>query len=342
MKHKGKPAILTDAKMNLSTKFNMPSIFYRYLYLCIILSVSVNGQAQNWAPDGAVWTYTQTFVFSSRIDTLVIRTTGDTLIQDKNCKILKRSFGTCDLRPTKEYMYADNGKVFFYDESRTEFQKLYDFNAEAGQSYTIYLDFPDNLTSFDSITVTIDSVRSILINGVLLKKQFVSYLSSDWHWVVGNQGITIEGIGDTWSMFPWFYGACDANWAGPLRCYYDNVIGLVDFETAPSCDYVALGIEDSEATGYFKVYPNPANEFVVFEIDPSIGTRYVVSLPPNQSLPETSQTITITDIAARPVAFIPLTADKTVWQTDGITPGVYLYRLQTLEGTGSGRLLITP
>lgn len=289
-------------------------------------------ETSQWAPDGSVWTYTQTFVFSSRIDTLVIRTVGDTVIQDKECKILQRSAGTCDLRPWKEYMYSDSGKVFFYDGLRDEFQKLYDFNAEEGQSWSIYLTLNGSYASPDTITVTIDSVRSILINDVLLKKQFVSYTSSNFFWVVSSQGVIIEGFGYTWSMFPWYYGGCDANWAGPLRCYYDNLLGLVDFETAPTCDYVSLGIEDSGSTGFLKVYPNPANKSVVFEV--AIGTL------PIMSLPENPQTISITNIYGREIDQIPLTGDKTVWDTREVAMGVYFYRIENSNTFVSGKLII--
>ena len=74
------------------------------------------------------------------------------------------------------------------------------------------------------------------------------------------------------------------------------------------------------------VYPSPAIDYVIFETVSNIQ----------------GAVITITDIIGRPVATFPLTDDKTVWQTNGKRPGLYLYRLQTKEGSASGKLLIAP
>jgi hypothetical protein len=75
-----------------------------------------------------------------------------------------------------------------------------------------------------------------------------------------------------------------------------------------------------------KVYPNPAGDFVIFELQNT----------------NVQGAINITDITGRPVATLPLTGEKTVWQTEGMKPGVYLYRLQTPEGSVSGKLMIKP
>lgn len=75
-----------------------------------------------------------------------------------------------------------------------------------------------------------------------------------------------------------------------------------------------------------EVYPNPAKDYVLFELE--------------KTLP--SGTITISDITGRLVSTIALTDEKTVWQTAGVLPGVYLYRLQTPEGASSGKLLLVP
>jgi hypothetical protein len=75
-----------------------------------------------------------------------------------------------------------------------------------------------------------------------------------------------------------------------------------------------------------RVYPNPAGNYVVFELVRK----------------ETVGTVTITEITGRPVTNFPLSGEKTVWETKGIKPGVYLYRLQTHEWSSSGKLMIKP
>ncbi len=86
----------------------------------------------------------------------------------------------------------------------------------------------------------------------------------------------------------------------------------------------SLGIEERDINQQVKVYPNPAAESVVFELQK----------------PMHSAIITVTDITGRHVATIPLTAEKTTWQTAGLPSGVYLYRIEGATAVASGRLVI--
>jgi len=234
------------------------------LIALIMLFALIKGNSQKeWAHGGAKWTYTQTFFFSPRIDTLTIRAIGDTLIQGHNCKILKRSFANCDGRPLKEYMYSDNGKVYFYDHSRASFQMLYNFNAAVADSFVIYpAEFPAN----DSIVTIVDSVSTITINSIDLKKLYVHHSSSAIFWTPASSRVIIENIGDTYSMFPWIYGACDASWGGPLRCYDDTIIGFHNFETALSCDYTTTGINENDYSRNLSISPNPAGKLTTIRL----------------------------------------------------------------------------
>jgi hypothetical protein len=78
------------------------------------------------------------------------------------------------------------------------------------------------------------------------------------------------------------------------------------------------------AVNAVKVYPNPANEYVLFELQKPLHTG----------------TITITDITGRPISSFPITGEKTVWQTEGVKPGVYLYKLESNGKIGDGKILI--
>ncbi len=192
--------------------------------------------SQEWAPVGAKWIFTYKFYMSASIDTLVIRSIGDTVIQTHKCKILIKNHTTCDTRSGKEYMYSDSGKVFFYDVSRSDFQMLYNFNAKVGDTIII---FPGANPNNEYIATIIDSVKHIDINSFERKKIYVHYSYPETNWYITFfQDEIIENIGSLWYMFPWVYGACDASWGGPLRCYEDSTIGTYDFQTAPSCDYV--------------------------------------------------------------------------------------------------------
>lgn len=84
-----------------------------------------------------------------------------------------------------------------------------------------------------------------------------------------------------------------------------------------------LGINEAKET-YARVYPNPAGNYVIFEL----------------KTPVSDGRITITDLTGRPVANFPLTGEKTVWQTGGLTSGVYLYRIEGATAVSSGKLVI--
>src|SRR5512137_1956410 len=86
--------------------------------------------AQEWAPIGALWHYTEKFSVWNppiEIDYIKIESIKDTIIADKVCKKLtKRHNLCCTDRPDVEFMYSENNQVFFYDTHFNSFQLLYD------------------------------------------------------------------------------------------------------------------------------------------------------------------------------------------------------------------------
>ena len=245
-----------------------------FLIIIINLLFSKVSFTQNeWAPIGAKWTYTQTFYMSTSIDTFTIMSVGDTIIQSHQCKILIKSDEICDCRPLREFMYSDSGKVFFYDNSRNSFQMLYNFNANIGDSIVIY---PANFPTNDSIVSIVDSIKTIIINASTLKKLFVHYNFSSGFWPPVGNGVIIENIGDTYFLFPWTYGACDASWAGPLRCYEDTVIGPYNFDTAPSCDYTTVEINEFDDIFRISVFPNPSSDKI--NIETNLNKRFYYNI----------------------------------------------------------------
>jgi len=297
-----------------------------FLFACIMLFMLIPAKSQSeWAPVGAKWTYTQTFYFSSRIDTLVIRSIGDTIIHGKNCKILKRNKLNCDLRPMYEYMYSESGKVYYYDIQIDLFQMLYNFNAAAGESWTIY---PGEPQTDDSIEITVDSVSTVNINSIDLIKLYVHSSAPNLGWVAMSSGVIIENIGDSYSMFPWDYGACDASWGGPLRCYQDSIIGLYNFETAPDCDYTLTSIDEYENPLSITVYPNPAKDWAAFDY----------TLPENAN----NATLIITDAFGKTIAHFVLSGiqGQQLWDTRGIVAGTYIYTLKVNGSSKTGKIVI--
>lgn len=84
-----------------------------------------------------------------------------------------------------------------------------------------------------------------------------------------------------------------------------------------------VGITENFLTG-INVYPNPANEFMVFE-----------------STTIKSGLISISDIYGRTVAQIPVTGEKTVWQSGNQVSGVYLYQINNGSFFVTGKFMIS-
>lgn len=71
-------------------------------------------------------------------------------------------------------------------------------------------------------------------------------------------------------------------------------------------------IEDAE----FKVYPNPANDYVLFEIDQRIV---------NQQIRNHKQKINVFNVFGKKVINLFIESESTVWDTKEIKPGIYFY-----------------
>jgi hypothetical protein len=109
-------------------------------------------------------------------------------------------------------------------------------------------------------------------------------------------------------------------------------------KTDSTGNITTIGINEKTDQSKIRIYPNPANEFVVFEVE--VGTRHVVSLPGNQSKSGNRQSISITDIYGRKVAEMPATGEKTVWLTGEVKPGVYLFQFGNEKSIKSGKIVI--
>ncbi len=227
--------------------------------------VTGHSHAQAWAPVGAKWTYTLTFAFSPNVDTLVVRSVGDTIIQGRHCRTLHKSMALCDLRGTNEYMYSDSGRVYYYDASRAEFQMLFDINAQIADTWLWHV---RDLPFQDSVIVKVVSSSTIIINSIACKELFVTYINATSPWNTTGSGRIIENIGDDFYLFPWVYGACDGAFGGPLRCYDDATLGHYETGVVSECNYRSVGMnENSTSEPGISIYPNPAKNQVFIELN---------------------------------------------------------------------------
>jgi hypothetical protein len=207
-------------------------------------------KAQEWFPLGASWYYNQ-------IELLVgesfayFEVTGDTVIQGKTCKIIS---GRCNCTPSEigGYLYQDGDRIYTINSETDTFRILYDFTLVAGDTLIVR----GNPTFGGDGYYLIDSITTIQAGSQTLRVQHITHLTFELGW--GNK--IIERIGSNGCLYPQV-SFCDPS-TGGLRCYEDDEIGLVNFQTPPRpCNYVT-GIEDPAIVPVINIYPNPATSNV--------------------------------------------------------------------------------
>jgi hypothetical protein len=227
----------------------------RYVFVFIVFAWSFSGiQAQsNWAPIGATWMYRYVVTFTQDTSTCYIKSVGDTIIQGRQCRIFIKNHTGCDERTLTEYMFADSGKIYFFDPQRNIFQLLFNINAGVGEKFSLMPGLPPYN---DSLVTMVDSVTTININGYLLRK-LVVHTTHHTPYVQGYGGVIIENLGNSFYMFPWYYTSCDEVVAGPLGCYQDSILGFYDFGTISNCSIAS--VDTLQPGNMISIYPNPNN-----------------------------------------------------------------------------------
>lgn len=245
-------------------------------FLMILTSIA----AQDFAPIGAKWYYTEQFAFSGDISYLWIESTGDTIIKDKNCRILENNGGlACAFGNEKDFVYYEDSTAYFYVPAIDSFQVLYDLRAEKDSSWTVVFQIDSGLP-FDTLEVSVDSVSTVIINSKEFKKLHVTYNYVKNSWGQNYTGEIIERIGDIYYLFHLYTqeSLCDVNYSGGLRCYEDEYLGFYSTGIADSCtyEYEWTGIDNKNTNSIFKIYPNPTTDII--EIKCKIQSDYKIVL----------------------------------------------------------------
>jgi len=191
------------------------------LTLAILLAFAFNGMAQqgSFAPQGAEWYFhvlSQGPITEPPFHYIQYMVTGEEEVQGHTCSVINGY----------EYVYEEDGVVYWYNPTDEVFTVLYDFNAEAGESW--YCEVADYMCQ-----ITVDSVGSVTWDGHTYRTQYVTGVIDDY-WTILD-GRIIEGIGYEKGLFP--EAIIDGQEYEYMRCY------LVDGEMLYhegdyDCDYV--------------------------------------------------------------------------------------------------------
>ena len=188
---------------------------------------------------------------------------ADTTIGTQRPKIIIRSNTHYDrdtlfTEVTQEYVYEENGKIYWWNKDLEEFTTLYNLNANVGDEWEIKV-------GTESLTMHVDMVEYYELNGLNIKKLRVSDDNDLF------SGDILCSFGHMTSFFPEKLMHRDNDFTvNGLRCYWVGD-ALLYHNGDEDCDAIygeLHGIEEigpSTGSGTFEVYPNPANGVLFVE-----------------------------------------------------------------------------
>jgi hypothetical protein len=225
-------------------------------FLFLLVSFSVFGQIE-WAPLGAKWYYTYSEMLFGAEYVVVVEVVGDTVIQGKNCRILKNepnslnwNWGCNNPIWNIEYMYGENGQVLFFNSFEDEFKLLHDFNAQKDDGWKIPL-CDENFT-VDSLEIVVSDIYYDTISNHTLRIIDVDESMN------GFPSLIYEGIGSARQMFFQEQNIVTAEQGiTNLRCYESPATGIIKFTEQP-CGFISSTSEET-APQQYTIYPNPTS-----------------------------------------------------------------------------------
>ncbi len=193
---------------------------------------------------------------------------GDTTINHKKVKIIVKTNTLYDkesVEQTEEYIYVEDNKVYWWNQTIEEFTVLYDFGAQVGDYWEIK-------AGHNSIVVHVDMVGQAEYDGIVYKTLQIS----DYDDMFG--GTIVCTVGHLTSFFPEKMldnkGNCEVN---GLRCHWNDgellfKVGNVD------CDYIFvnhhLGVDETDFENGFIIYPNPSHGIIYLETFPETSQNH--------------------------------------------------------------------
>ena len=191
-----------------------------------------DGTLASFAPQDAEWYFDVFNPWGTHPEYQRFFVDGDTIIQGHQCSIITQHFVDTG-HEGGEFVYEEDNKVYWFNPTTNAFSILYDFDAEAGESW--YYEVGDC-----THLATVDSVGSVTWNGHNYRTQWVRFNEDVQYY----SGKIIEGIGYEKGLFPSIY-VCDglemfdASEIEYLRCYV-NEGEMLYHEGGYDCDETTI------------------------------------------------------------------------------------------------------
>jgi len=226
----------------------------RTLLSVVVLMSALPAFAQQYdfAPVGARWTYSSTSAIPGDFPHEVV-VESEEIFQGQLCRKLTGVIGNG--LPNPLYVYSQNDSVFFYSEVSEDFELLYDFGAEPGETWTIEGLFGPEFE--DNITLEMQGSYQQPIGDTSVRVMEVTVtplLPFEWGTLI------YAGIGNNFFHIPYSFDLVGTNSLRGLRCYSD---GENEFQFVPyACDtsIISSAREPEIAGPEISVFPNPATD----------------------------------------------------------------------------------
>lgn len=306
-------------------------------FLLIWVLGSYNSQAQSnnnqeFALLGTLWHYNFNNFGGGQPNSSYhkLEAVGDTLIQGKNCRIIRTTFfppfSNDSIAQAPEYVYTAGDTVFYYHRYLNHFSPLYMFNTQVGD--TLHFDYP-HLTIFAGITpfrwkARIDSITNFVVGSDTLKMFWPTTLPNNdsMHLNADFLGPYIQKIGGTVQFMHQPFIILP-EWYGPIRCYQDPQL-FVNFMQIPCNQRAGLSVDKHGPLSTVRFYPNPANEAFYIQNDHTTAVQYSLFNSQGQLLLQNELLANET---------------KTI-NTDHLPTGMYFFKFQSQQQIRFEKLLI--
>ncbi len=216
---------------------------------------------QRFARAGSGWCIATSYPMGATYSEPIVPV--DTLLQGKSCSFFYGVGGLFVSNDTVYRILSDNSIRF-----------LYDYNAQAGDTWKIYLPNAPFVSSADSsIKIHIDSVDQVSVRGTTLRRIFTNVIDMPFIQYGYTLGTVVEGVGTNYFFLPGPWGLVDDG-IPTLSCFHDSVIGAIrsweDITLLDSCTcHVWMGTGDIASENKGSIRFNPTAKKLNWELPES-------------------------------------------------------------------------
>lgn len=213
------------------------------ILLCLVLSISVEGQSYRPFPTGdAYWTTERLDDFWQPTGEYTIyKQQGDTIIDTVSYNKLYVRYHLTTQFVYKGGLREENQKIYYFPKDSAQEYLLYNFDVQVGDTVTNLFSEWNGPYEYDTLVVS-------AING------------SEYNlWWPGFQTLIYEGVGESRGPIPKYYEG-SVSGGDILRCFSDST-GMVYNNNGPCL----TTISETDDNSIIYIYPTPANDMVYFK-----------------------------------------------------------------------------